>query len=566
MSSKQTATIILWVLIAVFLAGVVLWSVPRNSNTAADGSSHRSGPNKVLVTINGEPIYADTFDQAFFDMLAKVNSSADLTETLKQRSAVFSNMLQSTVAGQVLRGFGIKNLDRPARVIAREFAESTLGEVRSMTQQQADAAMQQAKTPEEKQTVQSAQSLLEDQLRGFYTQYNVEPPRKLTEAAFLKLYVDVLTNPQYGEAEQFMTFVKKSLVGREIIKRNLPEDMFSETYAKKLATQQVNARWIFIPAEAKKQDDKQQVSTPEYSAETLRAAKEKAQKLHDQIAKDPAKFSELAGKESRHVSHLEDGNLGWISGADPRTGFPAILEYLIFSQKPKELGPVTQITMPNANPMEVLAGQVGYGFVQVIAEPVERQDLGPDFNWETMKDNYISMLKKRYEQSIGEGYLLYMIAKADLKFDSKEIEMYYAAIRHQYTKATRLERETLEQEKDLPPAVIGALSYRVAMSNPDVKGKDRIPLLEAAMAYAGENRWNLHMTLGEAYELNDQKEDAIEQYTFAINAAGGNEEYVRAEVRTRFKRLGYDEGVREIDEWLAEKKKEKEEAAESSTP
>jgi len=548
MASKQTITIILWVLIAVFLVGIVLWNVPRNSKTTTGVSHFRSGPNKVIVTINGEPIYADTFDQAFDDMMNKAEGRIDLTAVLEQRSTIYGDMLQATVAGQVLRGFGIRNVNRQARELARDFAETTLKQAHLMSEQQAEMEKQQAKTPEEKKNVQSAESLLEEQFRGFYTQYKIEPPRKITEAAFLKVYINVLTDPQYGEAKKFLPFVNSTLIGREIIKRDLPEDVFSEAYAKKVATQKVNARWIFIAAGSKKND----VFTPEFSEKALQAAKEKAQQLHDEIAKDPAKFAELAEKESRDINTRgQGGDMGWVSGG-AENRLPAILEYLLFSQKPKELGPVTQITMPGMNPTKPLSNEVGYGFVQVIGEPVERQDLGPGFDWKKEKDDSISMLRKRYEQMMGEGYLLYMVAKADIKFDSKEIERHHAWVRNEFTKATKLDREVLEQDEDLPGIVKGAFSYLIAMTNPAIRGKDRIPLLETALQYAGDDRWQLHMKLGETLEAVGRKEDAIDQYNYAITAAGISEGGIRQQVRTIFQRMGYTKGVQEIDQWFKE--------------
>gem|GEM_PF-2107167 len=548
MASKQTITIILWVLIAVFLVGIVLWNVPRNSKTASGRSHFRSGPNKVIVTINGQPIYADAFDQAFDEMYTKAESRVDLTGILEQRSSIYSDMLQDIVAGQVLRGFGVKNVSRQARELARDFAKSGLEQSRLMAQQQAEMMMQQAKTPEEKKKVQSAESLLDEQFHSFYAQYKVEPPRKITEVTFLKFYTKVLLDPQYGESQKFMSFVKNTLIGREVIKRYLPEDVFSEALAKKIATQKVNARWIFIAAGSKK-DDK---FFPEFTAEALRAAKEKAQQLHDEIAKDPAKFSGLAEKESRDVnSRGQGGSLGWVTGG-AENRLPAMLEYLIFTQKPKELGPVTQFTMLGMNMAKPLAFEVGYGFVQVTAEPVERQDLGENYDWKKEKDDAIDMLRKRYEQMIGMGYLIYMVDKADVKFDSKEIARHHAWVHNQFTEASRLELEALKQKEDLPEPVKSALSYSVAASNPEVRGEDRIPLLETALQYAGDERSNLHYRLGEELEKAGRKDEAIEQFDNAVIAAGGNAMGMRRQVREIYQRMGYTKGIEEIDQWIKE--------------
>jgi len=542
MASKQTITIILWVLIAVFMVGIVLWNVPRNSTNTGTTNHYRTGPNRVLVTVNGEPIDADTFDQAFYDSLGKENQSSDLNETLKQRSAVFSEMLQDMVANQVLRGFGIRNVNRPARQMAQEISDRLLKQIHTMLQAQVEQQMAAAKTETDKKAVPSAQALFNEQVQQFYTEHKVEPPKNITDASFRKFYVDVLTNPQYTESKQFMEFVRKSLIGREIIKRDLTADVSSEAYAKKLATEQVNARWIYIAAD-------------DYTTAAMQAAKTKAEKLHDQIVKDPSQFAALASKESNHLSHTEGGNLGWISGSDPRTGFPALVEYLLFTQKPKELGPVTQICLPPTNPEAVLSSKVGYGFVQVLADPQERKDLGPNFDWARMKDDYMTALKQRYEQSIGQDYLLATIAQADIKFSSKEIESYLATLHGQYTKSTALQRQALEKETDLPRPVVAALSYRVAMSSPDIKGEARIPLLEAALEYAGPMRWQLQLALGDTYQGVGRKEDAITQYQFAIKAAGPQEEYVRKEVRIRYQKLGYTEGIKEIDKWQADKQK-----------
>ncbi|MHB0939334.1 MAG: peptidylprolyl isomerase [Armatimonadota bacterium] len=553
MASKQTITIILWVLIAVFLAGIVFLNVP-NSNQPKPVGNYRDG--KVLVTINGESLDANTFEQAFNDSLMRANKTPDLSETLQERSRIVKYMVQNMVADQVLRGYGIRNVKKQGAAMADEIATMFLDSVRKATQQQADADLANAKTPEEKNNVRTAKEYFDEQLAQMYMQQGAQPPAKITEEGFRKFYIETLTDPKYGQAEDFMLYVRKRLVGQQIVKRDLRSDLFSDAFAKRVATQQVNARWIFIPAGSMENigESTEQIFKPQFTAEALQAAEKKARTLREQIVKDPASFAKVASKESQHISRTEGGNLGWISGSSMQANIPAILEYLIFNQKPNELGPVTQITLPGPDPMNTLSAQVGYGFVQVIAETKN-----PDSpEWATMKEDFVTTMKRRYEMQLGDGYLCYMIANAEFKFNSKEIEAYMAEAHGQYVEMTKLQKEALS-EKDLPKPVVAALSFRVAMSSRDIKGEARIPLLKAALEYAGGSRSDLHMQLADTYLGIKDRENAIKQYENAMNSAGMGEENVRRAVRAIYVRIGHTEGVKAIDQWLQENAKKSEE-------
>lgn len=554
MASKQTITIILWVLIVVFLASVVLIGIP-GSNQPQPQVSYRDGVNTVLVTINGTAIDSNTFEKAFNDSITKIGRTPDLSETLWERSKILTNMMQNTVADQVLRGFGIRNVKKQAAKIADEIAVMFVDSVREGTKAQAEQEMANAKTDEEKKNVKSAEERLNEQLAQMYAQFGAQPPARVTEDGFRKFYAQTLTDPKYGQSDDFLLYVRKRLIGQQVIKRDLPSDLFADAFMKKLATQQVNARWIFIPAGDKVAigDSKTESFQSEFTREALQAAEKKARELRDQIIKDPSSFAKVAEKESQHISHTLGGDLGWISGTSMQANIPALLEYLIFSQQPKEIGPVTQITMPSLDPTNPLQGLVGYGFVQVLAE-----SKNPDaLDWEKMRDEFVSNTQRRYEMQIGEGYLCYMIANADIKYNSKEIEAYMAQAHGQYMKMTDLQKEALK-EKGLPKLVVAALSYRVAMSSADVKGEEKIKLLKAALEFAGSDRSDLHMQLADTYRALGKKEDAIKQYEFAMNSVGMGEEGMRRQVREIYKQMGHTEGVKAIDQWLEEYKQKNE--------
>ena len=553
MASKQTVTIILWILIAVFLAGIILIGVP-SSNRTKPQVRYRNGVNTVLVTINGTSIDSDTFEQAFNDSFAKSGRTPDLSETLQERSKILTNMAQNIVADQVLRGFGVKNVKKQATKMAGEIAVMFVDSMRNATKAQAEQDMANA-TAEEKKNVRSAQERLEEQLSQMYLQQGVQPPTRVTEDGFRKFYVQALIDPQYGQSEDFLLYVQKRLIGQQIIKRDLPSDLFADAFMKKLAMQQVNARWIFIPAggEVAVGDSKAKIFQPEFTREALQAAEKKARELREQIVKDPSSFAKVAEKESRHISHTTGGDLGWISGASMQSNNPALLEYLIFSQRPKEIGPVTQITLPGPDPMNPLMAQVGYGFVQVLAE-----SKNPDVpEWDKMRDEFVNNMQRRYEMQIGEGYLCYMIANADIKYNSKEIEAYMAQAHGQYVKMTNLQKGALK-EKDLPKSVVAALSYRVAISSRDVKGEEKIELLKAALPFADSGRSDLHLQLADTYRALGKKEEAITQYENAMRSANMGEEQLRQQVRAIYKQMGYSEGVKAIDQWLEEFKKKNE--------
>ena len=544
MASKLTATI-LWVIIIVFLVGVVLWSVPRNPSTNATQSEYRPGGNKVLASVNGEKIYADDLDKAFDDILTKNDISPNLDITLNERGRIFTSIIERILTKQILRGFKLSDgkLKEEARKVGEEYASFAVERMRQMAGQQEEYLKAMAKTEDEKKSVKTSDEYFIENIRMFYMQdAKVPVPANPNEKDFRKFFVNqFLMEPKYGNTEEFMKRVRLTVIGRKLV-AGLPVNPFTDEYAKKVSTQHVKARWIFVEAE-------------KLTPEAIDAARVKAEKLREDIVKDPASFAKVAEKESNHISSTLGGELGWISGGDTSHGLPAIVEYLIFSQKPTELGPVTQI---NVQPYmtSMMAAKVGYGFVQAI-QVKERTDLEKGFNWETKRTTALDDLKTRYESALGQGYLTLMLAKADVKCESLEVAAYLAMARNQSTDATELMRQALaKEEKELPSYVIGAMSYQVAQATPDSAA--RIPLLDAALKYADDKAWELHKELGDAYARTKQTEQAIKQYEYAINASSGeNEMQVRQDIRGKYKELGHMEGVKAIDEWIAKQESNK---------
>lgn len=533
MASKQTATIILWILIAVFIVGVFLWSVPnRSMSSAQKQAQYRKGGNVVLASVNGEKIYANDIDGAFQEFLDKNKLHANLDITLPQRSQIFNAKLQEIIATQVLKSYGIKDIKREANKMGLEFANTSLTSVRQAVEQQAKTAEAAAKTPEEKKKLQTVDQLYTEQLQSFMQQKCGKTVDHPSDEDFRRAFVnDFLLNAD--NKDQFMQMVRERLVGRQLITdmvKNGQPDPFTDGFVKTLNTQQVKVRWIYIESKQK-------------SAQGLADAEATAIRLHDAIVKDPSSFATLA-KQSNHQSRTTGGDLGWLSAGDAdRTQLPLILEYQAFTLKPQDLGPVTQMTIPQIMP-QYPSSSIGYGFIQVVGGPRNLPKANP-------MPMTLDQLRMRYESELSKQYLTFTTWKADIKCQSKEMEAYLAEGRGQYTEATKFQREALAQEQgSLPEAVIAALSFRVAQSTPNQK--ERIPLYNAAVNFADDKTSQVYQELAMAYALTGDKANAIESYHNAITSSTSSTEMqTRKAVRPELLKLGDTQGVKEIDQWLA---------------
>ena len=539
MASKQTATIILWLLIAVFIVGIIMWSVPNNSRGQSD-QSYRASGNTVLAVVNGERIDSDYLDKQFFDQLNQSKASPNIDNTLQLREQIVTARLQSIVGAQVMHGFGISDrvLKRKAREMGAEDADNYIAQVKMMAEMQVTQAQAQAKTQQQKANIPTAEQFYRQQIRDAMKEITGKMVENPTDDQFRKALVNYLMDPEKPANANHLDMVRTRLIGQKKTEELTPSP-FTEDFAKRITTQKMKVRWIFIAAQG-------------FSATAIEDAMKKAEELHAQLASNPSQFAKVAEKESNHDSHVRGGELGWIGSGDIyQAKLPLMVEYLAFTQPPTDLGPVTQFTVPSQN-VSPLASRIGYGFVQVTDGP---QDVTPkDFNWAAQKSATMASIRKQYEVGVGQDYLLYMIAKADIECDSPEVASYLATAHGQATATTKLQGEALAKEKDLPSPVVAALSYQVAMGTPDLN--TRVRLLTAAVEYADTRVSEVHMLLGDANMGLGKKQEAIDAYENAMIAAASREAEVRQQVRIQYQKMGYTEGVKKIDAWLAENVKQ----------
>lgn len=531
MASKQTATIILWVLILVFMAGIVMWNVPGGRlNQNGQGST---GTGEVIAVVNGEKVTSDELDKRFQDAINQ-GAPSDIESVLAQRNNVFNTILQERVAQQVMRGLKTKYSSKVAKAIATEYAESQLIDMRKYAQSEYDAALAQAKTDEAKAKVKSVDETFNKNLSDAMQRMGATPPAKVKEQDFTDFFVnDYVMKEGTQVFEQFKQHVITRTIGKALIKQ-LPVDPTTEDFAKRLSMEEVHAKWIFADAKEK-------------SKAGLDKAKEKATSLREAVLKDPGQFAELAKKNSDHfMTATQGGDLGWIRGGD--FSMPLMAEYLAYTQKKGELGPVTQINI--ANQASQGASQVGYGFVSVL-DARKRTDQPKDYDWAKERARSMLLVRQRYETTLGENYLSFMLVQADLLPKAKEAEIYVLESRGEYTKADQIRDTVLNTpaEKDKLPAVIAAaFCFKAARATNDLQ--KRVDYLNGAMQQAGTKAPELFMMMGDAYAGLKNKEKALESYTNALESAASGQGMLVEQLRQKFTDLGDKVSAKKVDEWL----------------
>lgn len=540
MASKKTATAILWALIAVFIVGVFLWSVPnwnRGSAGRPNGTPSGFDANKVVVQVGKDKITANEFE----DQYAKdtTGSRPDVDMALEMRKGTLRTLVDRLLLKQALKSLGVKDNDGTYRAKAREYTESLLAGFHKTAQDQFD---QQQKNKDPKAKPKTLDELFTQQMVDFRKGNSPDgkSPATLKEDQFIRWYVNdvLMAKGERGMYDRFVEYAKNLALGDGVAKM-LPSDPFAEEYVKALQTKEVKAKWVFIAARRQTQ-------------ESLAAARKRAESLHDELVKTPANFDAKAMPESLPptdvaLTESAGGMLGgpmggWIQSGDPRAPLSALTEYWAFTLKPGQMSPVSQITVLSP----YMPAQIGYGFVKVEAVR-DRADRGKTYDWAKEKVSVMSQTKQRYEAELGRGYLEYMHYAFTPDAKTAELQSYVAENAKDTTRVDKLRKEALN-DKGIPDEVHASLAYQVALRLPNPA--DRIPLLIEAVPYASTTISNVHYQLGVAYAGTGKNAEAIAQYHNALSFLDDSDRTIRDQVRRGFLAIGAKKEAQAITDWL----------------
>jgi parvulin-like peptidyl-prolyl isomerase len=531
MASKKTATIILWALIAVFVAGVFL-AAGNPFSTKQDIQQQFASPlkgGKVIASINGEEITSREFENEFQRTLQDSGGLLDLESVLGTRQTIFVKLVNDMLDAQIEQQLDIKFNDHNIRRVAESIAKLQLHAIGMMAEEQAKQEKEQAKTDEEKKKLKTAEQLRVEQLAKFMNEQSGKDEKSgvknPTDEEFLRWAVDLLTGK---EKEQFAQSARMMLMG-EAVAKSLPVDPLTDEYLSKVNTHEVLSQWMFVGAKKP-------------SPEALEEAQKTATEARTLIVEGKSSFSDQAKKLSDDMtSKAAGGNLGWVSAG--KAGYvPLMAEYLAFTTPKGEVSPLMQ-----AQVFGMTGPQLGYGFVKA-RDMRERKDAPKDFK--ERKDYYILSTRQRYMAGLGEYFLQMMRANADIVCIMPEIQAYRAEALGDSEAATAAYQAAYKDGK-VADIVRIAIGYKIASTME--KAADRIPLLQDALKYPGRHLAKYHYELAQAYgELGDTAK-ALENYTSAEDAAmtEGDREMVKR-VLDAYKAAGNTEGIARVKQWLTD--------------
>ena len=248
MASTKTATYILWALILVFCAGIALWSVPSGKLRTNDTSQ---GATNVIATINGTNVTAADLNDEFYGK--GENSQArnfNLSNAITARSQAFDNLVDRTVLSQTAEKLHVNPSYFSLRTLAGELAKLQLSQLRTSAKAQAKSQFDAAKTEEQKKAVKSADATYKEAIANSLRGAGYTDSGTPTEKDFIKFFVNKFMSKDVetgGAYEALLSYAQTRFIGEKIA-RSLPVSPFTEDYAKKLATQDIKASWIFIAA------------------------------------------------------------------------------------------------------------------------------------------------------------------------------------------------------------------------------------------------------------------------------------------------------------------------------
>ncbi|HEY3378430.1 MAG TPA: peptidylprolyl isomerase [Armatimonadota bacterium] len=535
MASKQTATIILWALIAVFVVSAVVM-VPGmfgGKNQSKSSRSTQPGANVVIASVNGTKITAGELDDEFYAKQEPGTSSYDVNSALGARNGAFDRIVQRLITDQAAKEMHVSLHSWTLRSLAKDLAQSQVAQMHEMAQQKAKTMADAAKTKEAIKQLQTADQIFAEQMKGFMQQMGAPANAKIDDETFTRAFVDyVLRKGEGGFYDRFAEMARMRQIGAGVIK-TVPVSPYTDAYVQRWMTKEVKASWIFIAASAK-------------TAKGMQEAQDTAKKLRESIIKTPASFATVARASSKDMmSGMNGGSLDWIKGGGSEMSMTSpMAEYLAFAYPKGEISPVVQIALPNPF---TGASQVGYAFLRVEDERDRADRKGYDYA--KGKDLALLRTKDRFDAAFADNYLSSQRAMATIERKSPELQYYGAQETNDRATMLKLQGQ-LKDEALLPPVVTAAFKYQVYQVEKDPKTK--VKLLESVVPFAGGETAKMQLELGRLYAQVGQKDMALLQFGYLADGAETSDpdQSLHNGLKAEYTKLGDAKGIQRMTEWL----------------
>ncbi len=563
MASKQTATIILWLLIIVFMATAVIWNLP-GKNTRSNASP---GDSTVVVTINGADITRGEVDAAFAQMETRANSAQQaltLNSALDARKSVIDQAITRVLTEQATKKLHCE----PWSLTWHSTMSDIAGELAvDQVNQMRDEATKKAAAPEKDPSAsagkkRSSNDIFKSYLQGAmfsekspYSNF-AEQGTEATPSAFKDVFVNywLTSQEEKGNLEEFETIARTALIGKAVVK-SLKVSPVSATYVQKLNIKELQASWIFI---ANKDD----------SVKGLADAKAKANTLREQAVKNPAAFADIAKMNSddfmgkMNGGALASGSNSWYQGNATQDSQysppppPPTVEYLAFSTEKGQVSPIEAIQTEQS-----MFGQpqTGYAFVYV-KDMRDRTDL-KGYKWDSARAAAVLHAKIRYENAFGQTYVALQRIEAKIVRLSPEMK-YFDLSKNDQTKADEL-LPALAKDTTLPNAVRAAFKYQLAQKTQDPTLYD-----SEVFSFSSTKAPDIYLELAKLYEKKNNVDDALTNLKSAADNCENRQssdlddnklhedikaEYVKLNAlptATPAQKIEITDGNKRMDEWL----------------
>jgi|GEM_PF-2616377 len=565
MSNTKSLHVVVWVVIVVFVLGIIAMVLPNlgkslgGSNTiSSDMPSNKMG--NIIATVNGDAITDAQLDWLFSEL--SKDASVTLSTAINYRQNAFEQIAQDVVFSQVKKDLGIKIFSWDKKKAIRSEAISVLSMIEQYSIQTLEnetaAAGKQTDESEPASKPRTLDAIRKDYMNMYFGSNEFFANIDLTDReAVINAYIKA-TNAQIKENGSnqidFMTGMMK--VGHKIGDK-FDVSPFTANFAKNFNTKEVKASWIFIAAQ-------------ENTESSLAEAQKKAEEIRKAAIEDPKKFSELAKENSNDFMTTygdTPGSLGWLNNSNENNVSPMAI-YMAFAYGKGDITP-SMLVASNS----YFGPQTGYGFVYI--EDI-RDNANAPKNWDEVKADKEIETAFNFSTLIGSNYVAYKRNIAKIERLTPELQ-YYDVVYSDPTKASEL-LKTIAYDSALPGILGPAFKAILLKQLPEDEIDERINLLTSITSAAtGAESANFYIELGQLFliKYEDGKEngeremvamyleDAKKQFGYALSTAVSvdSDQSIHKQLRTIFSELGDKERVAEIDEWLKQDTENKEASA-----
>lgn len=538
-NKMSAAQVILWGLVAVFVISIGVTGMYGGGRGSGGGGffgflGNASG--KIVATVNGKPVREGEMTKQYELVVKELTSAPGIDEITKYRQSAFSMAVLTVLKASLLKTMRADLGWTTASDYAKEYAQKMVNDAHNSVTASQKTDKEKAKTADEKAKLKTDAQALSDYYDGMIKQMAGDKgttiSKPIDDKKFTEFYINkfLLSNEAGGIKDRFLDYLKVQRLGEAYVRTI--QDPFTADFAKKLATQDVHARIIFIAAK-------------NTSPEAWQEAEKKANALHDTLVKTPAGFAVAATKDSSDMeTKAKGGDLGWVSAGQNKTSVP--MEYLAYITPKGQVSPV----MPMFK-QSYTGNQVGYFFMKT--EDFKPRSK-PDEAWDKNKDFAVTALRQRYGYELGQTCLDYQMAQANIQCKTEELASYLADMRGDPKGASVHRKNAYANDPKLDKIVRAAFALKLADETRDYNERVKYYIEAAQFAGTSSREASIFLEIGKAYaDMTPQnKAEALKYFGQALEKTGADDRNMREQLKEWYGKLGEKAKVKELDKWLTE--------------